>query len=400
MPGHDGFTLATLLQPIEPAVFFQDAWEKQPLHVSGRKPDYYAGLLSLDDIDELVYFTRPESYTVKTERTGPGCPETSPAEMKQVRSTIGVPNLVELCKEYGQGRTIIAYRLQHSRRSLALLCRSLASTFQHPVNVTMWLTPPASQSFEPHFDTHDIFLLQLEGTKHWRLHGGGPALPLREDRAPVVRAELGPVQEIHLRPGDLLYVPRGHVHEPFTADTRSLHLTIGIFVFRWADLLGKALEAVVQRDVRFREAVPPGYLDAERAPAALQERFQELLHGLVASASFAEASARLADDFFADHMPALPDGRLAGQEMIATIALDTILEKRPGSICRVIASAGSADIQFPGNRVSGPSWIAPALRFIAEATRFPVRALPDDLSDNAKVVLAQRLVREGLLRVV
>ena len=396
------FTLTTLLDPIQPEAFFQETWEKQPLLVRREKPDYYAGLLSLEDIDDLLYFTRPESWIAQTEKAEPEYPgtEAPPLGMKRVHSWLGVPNLLELCQEYGQGQTIIAYRLQHCRRSVALLSRNLAGAFQHPVNVSMWLTPPASQSFEPHFDTHDFFILQLEGTKHWRLYGGGPTLPLSEDRARMARSDLGPVQEIELRPGDLLYLPRGHVHEPFTGESLSLHLTVGIFVYRWADLFEQALQAVVQQDVRFREAVPRGYLDSAAAAADLQTRFQELLQGFAAGASVAQASARLADRFFAEHLPALPDGRLTGPEARATIELDTVLEKRPGSVCRVSAGAESAQIQFPGNRVSGPSWIAPALHFVAQAARFAVRGLPDDLSDNAKVVLARRLVREGLLRIV
>ncbi|HJT78220.1 MAG TPA: hypothetical protein VJ739_13535, partial [Gemmataceae bacterium] len=50
-------------------------------------------------------------------------------------------------------------------------------------------------------------------------------------------------------------------------------------------------------------------------------------------------------------------------------------------------------------RVAGPVRIAAALRFIARSERFPARALPE-LGDDAKLVLARRLVREGLLTIL
>ena len=39
------------------------------------------------------------------------------------------------------------------------------------------LTPEGAQGFDPHFDTHEVFVLQVEGHKHWRLYGPGRVLP-------------------------------------------------------------------------------------------------------------------------------------------------------------------------------------------------------------------------------
>lgn len=57
-------------------------------------------------------------------------------------------------------------------------------------------------------------------------------------------------------------------------------------------------------------------------------------------------------------------------------------------------------IQFPGHEVTGPTWLEPALRFIAQTEPCAVHALPDSLSANSKLVLVRRLIREGLLKVV
>jgi hypothetical protein len=69
-------------------------------------------------------------------------------------------------------------------------------------------------------------------------------------------------------------------------------------------------------------------------------------------------------------------------------------------VCRVIPEATSVSIQFPGNRMRTPKQLGPALEFIAKASRFKVGDLPGGLSDNSKLMVARRLVRDGVLTIV
>jgi len=50
--------------------------------------------------------------------------------------------------------------------------------------------------------------------------------------------------ELMLTAGDLLYMPRGFLHEAWTTDEPSTHLTVGLHVVRWLDLLSVALAQV------------------------------------------------------------------------------------------------------------------------------------------------------------
>jgi Cupin superfamily protein len=405
MPDHE-FNLAMLLGPVEVANFFRTSWEKEPLVVARGQPDHYAGLLSMADIDDLIYFSEPgeaDIQVIKTKKPAPGKTRSaSPLPgPRSAHPAVHGAELVHLGQEYGQGKTIRVRYCQRRWRAVACLCRNLEAAFHCPINATLYLTPPDSQGLDAHFGAHDVFIVQLHGSKQWRLYRPVVALPLPGLDTPVGSEPLGPaLQEIKLQRGDLLYIPRGHVHEAFTADEPSLHLTIGVKAFRWADVLCQAVKAAARHDVRLRQAVAPDYLTNGSESVALKKRFRELLNSLAGSASWEEACAGLGDLFFEQSLPALPDGRFAWQHEVRPITLDTVLEKRPGSICRVIETDEAADIQFPGNRISGPRRIAAALHFIAAAGQFAVRALPDSLSDNSKLVLARRLVREGLLRIV
>jgi len=87
-------------------------------------------------------------------------------------------------------------------------------------------------------------------------------------------------------------------------------------------------------------------------------------------------------------------------EQLHQVTLNSMITKRHGMICWIATHDHQASIQFPGNAVTGPGWIEPALRFIAATDTFAVRSLPDVLSDNSKLVLVRRLIREGWLKVV
>src|SRR5207248_11459317 len=98
------------------------------------------------------------------------------------------------------------------------------------------------------------------GAKRWRLYGAAAALPLAGHPGFPPGADPGPpAAEFELRAGDLLYIPRGFVHEAATSDSPSMHVTLGIKAYTWADLLTEAVHALCERDVRFRRTLPVGF---------------------------------------------------------------------------------------------------------------------------------------------
>jgi ribosomal protein L16 Arg81 hydroxylase len=119
------------------------------------------------------------------------------------------PGIGELRQVYAQGKTIIIRAMQQRWPASAALCRNLEAVFHCPVHTNLYLTPPGAQGFEPHIDTHEVFALQLDGVKYWRLYGQAVELPLREDKSSLPRSQLGPPREVRMEAGDLLYLPRG-----------------------------------------------------------------------------------------------------------------------------------------------------------------------------------------------
>src|SRR5262245_62163767 len=344
--GDCNFDFARLISPIEPDVFFRDTWEKQPLRISRRDPSYYSCLMSIRDVDSMIYFTRPKFSGAQFETTTPTAVRgISPGT--EALFFEGRQDITELCQHYVQGKSFLIHNLEQRWLPVASLCRNLEAVFRHPVDAAMFLTPRGSQGFDPHFDGVDAFVLQIEGSKHWRLYGPGQELPLKDVYPSMPREQLGPlVQEICLEAGDLLYLPRGHIHEAFTSDTSSLHLTIAVSVFRWADLLDSAVACVSQRELRLREALPIGLLGG-KVSAPVKDRFRELLRLLADAVATEEAIEHLAEQFFG-RLPALPDGHFAPLEELERVGQDTILEKRRGMFCWVIEEQEAVSVRFPG----------------------------------------------------
>lgn len=393
--------LDRLLAPVGRAAFFEDYWERRPLEIARGDPGYYHGVLTAADLDRVVAFTRPKF--LEPDAFAPGPPRAASYVQgwladRPAREGSYYPGLAELREVQARGKTIVLMAMQHRWPAVASLCRRLEAVFQCPVHSNLYLTPGGAQGFDAHFDPHEVLVLQLDGAKTWRLYGPSRRLPLAEERFQGPKEALGTPREVHLRAGDLLYLPRGYVHEAFTSERSSLHLTLGINVFRWVDLLHEALAGLAASDERFRESVPPGGLSGRGMPPAQRERFRMLLDALARDAAPDEALRRIGDRFFGA-LSVLPDAHLVPQAAAPPIDLDTVLEKRPGALCRVLREGGWVSIEFPGGRVGGPAKIAGALDFVAAHERFRARALPDDLGDESKLVLARRLLLENLLRV-
>jgi ribosomal protein L16 Arg81 hydroxylase len=387
------WTLDKVLHPMRAASFFAEHWERQPCKVSRHDARYYAPLLSVRDLDSLITTTaNPSLGRVRMVRSENG----RMANKAVPHTTDGIPNMYALYRSYcDEGYTITVDRLDLSWKPVAGVCRSLEDELQHPVAANAYYTPRGAQGFLPHYDTHDVFILQIEGAKMWRLYDYPAGLPLHHETSTLRPEDLAPPREtICLGPGELLYIPRGHVHEAFTSSEPSLHLTIGVHVFRWADLISETIAAVAGDDPRWREALP--VRDVAEKPAGMQSRLRELLLALAAKADPQPGLERLSRRLSANGFP-LPDGHFCVLDRIDDVTEDTVVWKRDGMTCKVVALPDRVTIHFAGNIIAGPPAIEPALAFVAARHRFTPSDLPDCLEPSDKLVLTRRLIREGLL---
>jgi hypothetical protein len=289
--------------------------------------------------------------------------------------------------EWDAGATIVLQALHVNWHPLAVFCRLLEAALDRPVQVNAYYTPRGSQGFAVHHDTHDVLVLQVAGEKRWRVYDPLLELPLKYQRYSKALGEHGdPTDDLVLRAGDTLYLPRGWLHDAETSDTDSLHLTIGITAHTWVDAARDGL-AALEREPAFRRDV--GTAHAEGVTDALGRALDP-----------ADVERRRRRRFLDTRRPIREDG-LAQRRALRTLGVETLLERRETVIADLDESGEELILVFDGKEIRFPSHAADEVRACFESEDpFRPAELPGDLDPDGRVVLARRLVREGFLRIL
>lgn len=389
------FDLPWLIDPMSTDEFFRDYWEKAPLHLSSRSSQRYADLFSTGLLERTLTFSKPKPPDIRVVSEQQ---ELLPSKYVMPDGNL---NLAQLYKAYDESHTIVINGLERFCEPVAGLCRDVQGLLSHMVIANTYLSPASSKGLHAHYDTHDVFVLQIDGAKEWQLYGAAIESPLLGSFQPVIPDEMlgEPLQRLRLEAGDLLYLPRGHVHQAMTTDASSLHMTLGIYPTQWVDLLTSALTALSMRDARFRKALPVGFLDATTVGEDVRQYFAELLQAFTQDVSGREAFDLLVDRIMRQSAP-VPDDQFRDIDRARSLTVDTPVIKRLGMTCRLLQHGDVVRLQFPGNTVKAPASYREAMEFVAAvAGPFTAGALPGRLRDERKVALVKRLIRSGLVRI-
>lgn len=352
--------------------------------------------LSLADVDEILARSSIRSSDLRVVADGRETP------VGRLAAPGDGTALEQLYDRYRKGSTIVVKFLDERWQPLRELCADLTADLDARVQVNVYLTPPGARGLTPHFDTHDVFVAQVSGVKHWRIYDSPYPLPVpgqsyAEHRPGPDPGE--PVDRFSMRPGDVLYMPRGCVHDATSGEEASLHLTIGVLPVLWSSLVRDAVRTAVERDERLRRAVPAGSFTDPAARAAAEAALVELLdvvRSLVDPAELLDRARRVAE---AGLRPDLR-GHLLDLEAVRGLEPGTPVRRRERVPCVVERDGEKVHLRFHGKRVSLPARVDEQVRFISSAREeFRPSDLPGGLDPAGRVVLVKTLVREGLLTV-
>lgn len=225
-----------LLHPLQLEDFFEHLFEQQPALI--RRPfqaEYFVSLLSFNDVCNLLA-GQGLQYGMDLDVTRydkNGGRQTFNYNKTEDQKALNIANHSLVLKRFHKrGCSIRLRRPALHFPKLRRLMGFLEEFWQVPVGANVYLTPPGSQGFAPHFDDIDAFVIQVEGTKVWRLYAPTDprnVLPRRSSRD-FKPQELGTMtMEVVLQPGDTLYLPRGCVHEAQSLpEAHSMHITLSV----------------------------------------------------------------------------------------------------------------------------------------------------------------------------
>lgn len=382
-------TLGALLGALSPKEFFNEWWEERPGVWSAGAPAERQSFRR-EDWRELALAARAlNDGTVEILKGGPGSKR---------------PSAERIDEGFGAGASVRVFKVQRVWPYLAQVCKDLQWELGFKVSANMYVTPEGRQGLDAHADSHDVLVVQMAGKKDWEIFGSPYALPV-EYRAPMVFEEAQkrdhrgdefggrsykdrdvgpPVLTCSLSPGDLLYIPRGFVHQAVASHDTSVHVTIGVHSTTWADILALGVAQESRMEPSLRETVPPGshrvaapreYVDGElrRRGAALIER----IHG---EALMLESASR-----FAASMSGAPPGEGAAEIDSEGGKKDPLPPAQPEpafDTSRAYRLAHDAYVSFGGNAVTARSLRRPAL---VESFPLPLRAPFDRLIQGHSV---------------
>ena len=271
-------SFADLLVPIQPETFFARYWESQPLHVRRSESDYYAQLLTNRDVEATISSGGLRYPAIQLARGGGFFPPET--FTRTIRSGgdffTGIPDLDRIRAEYQSGATISLPGFHRAWEPLGTLAAAIEAEFDHAVHANVYITPGSAIGFSPHYDTHEVFVLQIAGTKRWRIHKPPVPLPHRSQPFdPRSYVPSAPLSELDLVPGDLLYLPRGFVHTTETSESFSVHVTLGITVYTWIELLTEWVQ-LSKHSPSFRRALPPGFAGREEIRRSLGDQLRRM----------------------------------------------------------------------------------------------------------------------------
>jgi ribosomal protein L16 Arg81 hydroxylase len=383
--------LAELIQPLSTPEFFSSYWEKKHLVLSRQSPDTYRELLSLDDVDRALteMGSRYPDISLAT-----GEKVTSAAEFTFADGSI---DPVAVFKLFSKGTSIVLSNMQRKLPRLTALCRSLTAETSIPFQTNLYLTPPRSQGFRLHYDTHDVFILQIAGSKNWRIYDSPVELPARGRGYSAYKQEPGALSDkFVLQQGDLLYMPRGWYHEAISDESTSLHITLGANSVTWSDFLFEALALACLKDVSFRRSLPVGFTNPGFDVSQAKNEFRKLLDALPDKIDFESTLNGFANELIRNQGPETRD-QLFNVIEIDRLGTGSIIKKRPDLIYRFDNTADGVSLSCSNNEILFPEPTRESLNYIFSHDIVQVSQIPGPLDTEGKLTLAKRLVLEGLV---
>jgi hypothetical protein len=380
----DDLSLASLVAPTSVEEFRSLYWERQPLVIHRKDPDYYGDLFTLTDFDSAV--ARSPDY-VKTANA---------ATEKNVKYRTGMTQGREaILAQMREGGTLILDQIHNHDPKLGLLSRIMAAEIGHKFQTNLYLTPANGRGFSPHWDNHDVFILQVVGSKDWKIEKERRTYPAKMDSMGEEGRELrGDLYSFRLEQGDLIYIPRGFVHAAECGAELSLHITLGVTGMFWEDLIAAAVRAAILQDEQLRAYLPLAFNHGP--PEVLVSRLKGIFRQMADEGFLRGVVEQYLDEIVTLHALDI-SGQIADHFQPKPLALADTVGLRRGAVLRTHAADDSVRLNFGARTITFPAFFREALEFALHQPEFVIGDLPGELQDEERIVFTERLLEEGLV---
>jgi hypothetical protein len=388
--------LTDLIDPSPLHEFLDETYTRSWAHFTGPRARFHE-LVDWDVVNNILSTHRLETPRVRLLKQGQLVPIRNYTKTIELRDREPYRQISpdSFLRELRGGATLAIERLDHAHHPLRRFAQGLETELRASVFVNAVASWRALPGFDLHWDTQDVFVLQIAGRKHWKIFEPTRPWPLLHDVAETAPPDESPVAEFDITQGDVLYVPHGWWHSVSTVDDEpSLHLAVGVTAPNGIDFITQMLNQARAFDI-FRAPIPVFGSDEDKRTHldALKSQWNELIRSGDVLQRFLAGTVNeseyrplfgLPEILDENHLLDTPDARI------------TLL---PSRVTVEPASEGFI-LTALGRRWAFPTVIKPLLDALLTATPVTVRealATVTDVSDRQAADAIFKLIRAGVV---
>ena len=394
------FSFDAIMAPLGAERFFAEYEGKQPLHLKGAA-DKFAAVMTWARLNDLLGQATIWSHnTLKLLLDKEPIPAARycTTEIDRNGGQVLRPDSNKVKDYLKRGATLVANDIDHLSPGLTAFADAMERALGGKVQGNLYLSSRGRPGFGAHFDTHDVYAVHVEGTKTWHIYEGRAHDPIAHplfktlSREHHEQAKGAKVMDVHMEPGDLLYLPRGQYHDALADEGGTVHIAFGVTYPIGFDVMTLLFDRVAA-EPEFRANLPRPDGPAAGALAAHLAALGERIQSILAEPGTAAQIAALQRGFrYARHAYDLPG-------LLEQPAEDRFRVRAKG--IRLVQQAGRYGLVQEGSRAATevPAEVSPMVAWVLERREFTRDDLAAAFPERQSAQIAQLLRDLGAMRV-
>lgn len=312
-------SFADLLHPVSEQEFFADYYGRKLLHIEGGASKFervmsWEILASL--LNQTAIWSSSSLMLVLDNDVVPAKAYCAPATSRDGQEILR-PDAGKVMTLLRRGASLVTNDIDSLTPVLSGVSNAMENRLAGKVQANLYCSWKQHQAFGSHFDTHDVFAVHVAGEKLWNIYETRMDDPISHPKFKSYGQDWhdknrgGIAQQVLMKPGDLLYLPRGLYHDAMATSDGTIHIAFGVTSVIGLDVLDM-VKATVVEDVEFRRNMPLPELGEEAAAAwlaKLGERIAELLRSPEAAKGMVDFQREFRYPRGGISLPVQPPGR-------------------------------------------------------------------------------------------
>ena len=234
--------------------FYQKNFQKKYLYKSGLVENY-KNIMSIEILNKMLSIKNMwnnKNFLMMLDRKRINFTEFSKPNLDITGNNLR-PDPKNVQKLVSKGASIILNDIEKHSPELSSLANIFQLNTQGRCQGNLYFSMESRQAFGPHCDKHDVFAIHFEGEKTWNIYEkieknpiNHPAFEYSAEERIKRAGKL--INQIKMKPGDLLYIPRGQYHDALASKNGAIHIAFGLTYFKPIDLISVLWEKFILND--------------------------------------------------------------------------------------------------------------------------------------------------------